>query len=53
MVGRKGFLTVLVKLQKMMIVSPLEANPNNVKGYKEAISSLEEVKLFLNNRGCT
>ena len=29
---------------------PLEANPK-VKGYKEAISSLEEVQLFLNNRG--
>ena len=28
---------------------PLEANPK-VKGYKEAISSLEEVQL---NRGCT
>ena len=41
MVGRKSSLTVLakiprkVKLQKMMIVSPLEANPK-VKGYKEA-----------------
>ena len=31
---------------------PLEAN-QKVKGYKEAISLLEEVQLFLNNRGYT
>ena len=59
MVGRKSFLTVLakiprkVKLQKMMNQAHLKLTQKLRGMYKEAISSLEEVQLFLNNRGYT
>ena len=61
MVGRKSFFNCLGQDSQLGEAAedddsdesgPLEVNPK-VKGYKEAISSLEEMQLFLNNRGCT